>query len=354
MSRSFEILCADEPTERARWLSLWSSSGGREVSAHPDYVRLFARPQDVPFCVAQRGDNGGILLPLIRRPLAVEPWVGGEGDDNDITSPYGYGGAYRWGAVDEVGFWSDFEIWASDIGAVSLFVRLSLFPDRQAHFPWETQFRMRNVVRSLQISPEEMWMDFEHKVRKNVKKARRKGLQLEVDPEARKLEAFLRIYYGTMERVGAEAEYYFSRSFFESLLSDLSSETLLFHAMKDGTVASSELVLISRHTLYSFLGGTLKEFFQTRANDFLKYSIMEWGQANGKQAYVLGGGQEDGDGIFRYKRSFAPDGVVPFYTGSKVFRPERYRELIGTRRRWAERHGEAWEPSESFFPAYRS
>ena len=60
---------------------------------------------------------------------------------------------------------------------------------------------------------------------------------------------------------------------------------------------------------------------------------------------MLGGGYEHDDGIFHYKRSFAPHGLVPFYTGSRVLEPELYAELT-------ERAGASGDGA--FFPAYRA
>ena len=54
---------------------------------------------------------------------------------------------------------------------------------------------------------------------------------------------------------------------------------------------------------------------------------------------------ESDDGIFRYKRSFAPRGLVPFYVGRRVLDPELYRDLT-------ESVGGPREPG--YFPAYRS
>ena len=59
---------------------------------------------------------------------------------------------------------------------------------------------------------------------------------------------------------------------------------------------------------------------------------------------MLGGGYGADDGIFRYKRSFAPHGLVPFFVGRRVLEPELYDELTA-------RVGGAGEGA--FFPAYR-
>jgi lipid II:glycine glycyltransferase (peptidoglycan interpeptide bridge formation enzyme) len=195
-------------------------------------------------------------------------------------------------------------------------------------------------VRDLAPNPEELWMDCEHKVRKNVKKARRAGVTIELDATGERLDDFLRLYERTLERRDAPARYRFPREFFERL----PDARIYAHALHDGEVVSSELVLLSQLNAYSFLGGTASEAFDLRPNDLLKWELILWAKQAGKRRFVLGGGYGADDGIFRYKRSFAPHGLVPFFTGSRVLQPELYDELT-------ERAGGTGE--DAFFPAYR-
>jgi Acetyltransferase (GNAT) domain len=109
-------------------------------------------------------------------------------------------------------------------------------------------------------------------------------------------------------------------------------------------VVSSELVLLSATGAYSFLGGTHSAAFDLRANDLLKWELILRLKRLGKRRFVLGGGYRADDGIFRYKRSFAPRGLAPFFVGRRILRPELYRELT-------ERAGGASD--DAFFPAYR-
>ena len=64
----------------------------------------------------------------------------------------------------------------------------------------------------------------------------------------------------------------------------------------------------------------------------------------GLSAYVLGGGYEPGDGIFRYKRAFDPTGVVPF-VGVQV---------IGDQARYDRTCEAAGAPETPYFPRYRA
>ena len=142
---------------------------------------------------------------------------------------------------------------------------------------------------------------------------------------------------------------------FEGFFQRSHRQALLFHVTRaDGQVVSSELVLVSERHLYSFLGGTLSEALPLGANDLLKHGIIEWGREQGKASFVLGGGYQPGDGIFRYKRAFAPDGVVPFAVGRLVFDPEVYAQLVELRQSWEASRGRDWRPSPGFFPEFRA
>ncbi|MEX2646387.1 MAG: GNAT family N-acetyltransferase [Gaiellaceae bacterium] len=316
----FEVLTADDP----RWLSMWEAWPEREVHAHPEYVRLFEDGGRALCAVAD-----GVLYPFLLRA-----------DPVDVISPYGYGGAFRTGDADADAFWRAFDAWAAEQGAVSELVRFSLFPERLLPYPGEREPRLVNVVRDLEPSADELWMDYEHKVRKNVNKARRSGLRVEIDQAGARLDEFVRLYEHTLDRRGASTRYRFPRAFFERIRDRLAGQFAFAHVLDGERVVSSELALLSATSAYSFLGGTDESAFELRPNDLLKHELMLWAKEAGKRRFVLGGGHEADDGIFRYKRSFAPHGLVPFEIGMRIFDPERYAELSRGR-------------ETTLFPAYR-
>jgi nucleoside diphosphate kinase len=322
---SLEILTPDDE----RWLTLWSAWPEREVHAHPEYVRLYEEAGSRALCAAA----DGVLYPFLLREGPV-----------DVVTPYGYGGAFRTGPADADAFWRDFDAWAAGQGVVSELVRLSLFPERLLPYPGNREPRLVNVVRDLQPSADELWTDYEHKVRKNVKKARRSGLRVEIDEAGACLDDFVSLYEHTLDRRSAAERYRFPRAFFERIRERLAGHFVFAHVLEGRRVVSSELALLSATSAYSFLGGTDEATFELRPNDLLKVELMLWAKDAGKRRFVLGGGQRDGDGIFRYKRSFAPDGLVPFEVGTRVLRPDVYEEL--TRRSGGPREA-------GFFPAYR-
>jgi hypothetical protein len=353
---AFRVLDAAVPEERRLWKELLHSWPGRDVMADPGYVRLFARDVDRVLCAAATSGQGGILYPFILRPLGAEPWSSVGERSCDIVSPYGYGGPFAWAIAPGAGdaFWDALDSWAMQTGVISAFARLSLFADERLPFRGSEEDALPNVVRSLELSGDEVWSDYAHKVRKNVAKARRSGLEARFDSTAEFLDAFLEIYGATMDRRDAAPEYHFQRQFFESLVAGLPGQFVFCHVWSQNRIVSTELVLVSADRMYSFLGGTLADAFDLRPNDLLKHAVVEWGIAHNKRAYVLGGGQHGEDGIFRYKQSFAPHGTVMFRVGKRVYDERSNQRLIEQRARWEQEHGRTWSPESDYFPAYRA
>src|SRR5215469_6723294 len=100
------ILDASSAEDRAAWVEIWDSWPGHEVWAHPGYVELFARPADRVLAAV----SDDVMFPFIMRALSDEPWTDPDEQACDITSAYGYGGAFAWGspAAAET-FWDELD-----------------------------------------------------------------------------------------------------------------------------------------------------------------------------------------------------------------------------------------------------
>lgn len=355
---AFRVLDAGDPLDAKQWLVLWESWPEREVFAHPEYARLFCNENSKPLCATMRSDGRQILYPFILRDLKAEPFCCLETERaSDIVSPYGYGGPSSWGEGDKKevssAFWKCFSNWAAERNLVSEFVRFNLFPESLTDYPGEQEEMLLNVVRDLVPDEDEIWKDFEHNVRTNVRKAERSGVSVEADPTGERLDDFLRVYYSTMNRREADESYYFPHDFFEHVRAELAGHHAFFHAFWNGRVVSTELVLLSADTAYAFLGGTDSEAFHVRPNDLLRYHIILWTRQAGKKRYVLGGGYQPDDGIFRQKRRFAPGSYAPFFVGRRVLNTHLYEQLVEGRRLFEASRDVEWLPRPGYFPAYR-
>lgn len=266
----------------------------------------------------------------------------------DLISPYGYGG-FIGSVTNYDNLNKEYTSYCLNNGIICEFVRFNLFGEYYKNYPGVVKSNTHNVVRSLDMSDDEMWMDFKPKVRKNVKRAIQNNLEIIVDDTGEYLDDFLRIYYGTMERSNAEKHFFFSKGFFKTINS-MTGHFVYFHIKHNEEIISTELVIIGSNNCYSYLGGTNHQYFDLRPNDLLKYEIIKWANKKGLNNFVLGGGYGADDGIFQYKVCLAPHGVVDFHIGKRIFDIDKYDYLC--KKRNIESH--SLSPDEIvFFPEYR-
>lgn len=346
------------------WLELWRASRARRPHDHPGYLRVMASPGCYPAAAAyEHGSGARVLYPFYWRSLTDLPFFPRDASEaTHLVSPYGYGGPLYEGPLElhrEVSeqFEALYRAEAACHGAISEFVREDLFQERLViRSGGERLEQQPNVVVRLDRDPEEIWRSYHPKVRKNVTRARQHGLRVVFDASGEHLDGFLSIYLGTMERTGAAKSFFLEKGTFELLGATLGVDGGLAyaHVFQGNEIISTELLLLSADTVYSFLGGTLATAFDKRPNDLLKHEVIAWGARRGFRFYALGGGISPGDGMFRYKQAFDPEGIRPFFIRRIIHDPVRYDRLTESRAGYESAAGRTWQPREDYFPAYLS
>jgi len=192
----------------------------------------------------------------------------------------------------------------------------------------EIVYDQENIVLDLKLENIEN-NEYEHSTRKNIKKALRSGLEYITfcggDITNEYFEYFYEIYNDTMDRNNADDFYYFTRDYFHNIISSIPHNCKFYFVTQNSKVISTELVLYGECIAYSFLGGTLSNYFEFRPNDFLKDVIIKDLVNEGKEYFCLGGGP---DGVIRYKKTFAKNGTHKFYFGKKIHNQEIYNKII--------------------------
>ena len=306
-------------SNQTEWDNIVRSFPNYDVFYLSNYSKTFMReaPKNgTPILLLYEDGDDRAINVVLRRDIAMDEKLAGKiekGQYFDLITPYGYGGFYGnvsdWDKLNKV-----YTEYCMEKRYVCEFVRFELFTDYHVYYDGEVETRTHNVVRTLDMPLDELWMDFKQKVRKNVKKANKFNLNCIIENTGEHLEDFLRIYYSTMSRTKAEDEYYFSKRFYEDL-NEMNDNVMYFHAVYEGKIVSTELVIYGAENCYSYLGGTDCDYFDVRPNDFLKYEIIKWAKEKGLKNFVLGGGYGTDDGIFQYKLSLAPHGEYDFYIG---------------------------------------
>jgi len=342
-------------TKDFRTLSeLWYKNDNKEIFWNPEYIRLFSKENEDPICLVWKESEAIIALPLIKKSINDLLIAQDTLKLFDVISPYGYGGPYYEGYPNWSIFWKEFIGWAKKEMIVSCFIRLDLFLSKIATDGLNIKIKSKNIVRNLDIDERGLWYDYEHKVRKNVKRAISEKVLIKIDDCGSSIDKFIDIYYETMKRRNANEYYYFCQDWFHKFINVLRGKYLIFNAFYRDEIISTELVLVSNENIYSFLGGTKENYFRLRPNDLLKHEIILWGIRQKKKRYILGGGYYGEDGIYNYKKSFAPNGVTDYKVAEIIIDNIMYKRLIEIREKEEYTKGRNWKPREDYFPAYRS
>lgn len=302
-----------------------------EPYGRPEYIEVFSGGLDnlYYFLFISTNQKDKVVMPGYLKPVVI-----GEEKTGyfDFITPYGYTGPFFSNDISENGineFWRAIDQWYLENDVVAEFIRFDLFGNEK-YYSGEVFPTMLNIKGRI-VQKEMQWTNFDHKVRKNVNKGIREGLISEVYYQKimdDKIEEFHEIYIDTMIRTNARQNFHYTLDQFKRFIKNNSDFAAICTVYLGSKPISSELLLVSNEAIYSFLGGTLNEFFDKRPNDFLKMEAINWARNHSKKYYILGGGYGFEDGIFKYKKAFFPNDIVKYCTGRKIINPKVYQSLI--------------------------
>lgn len=157
------------------WDNIVQSFPNYDIFYLSGYSKAFmkeAPKNGIPVLLLYENGEDRAINVVLRRDVALDKKFTGKikpGQYFDLITPYGYGGF--WGSISN---WDKlnqtYNTYCKKNHYICEFVRFELFTDYYKYYDGEVETRTHNVVRSLDMPFEEMWMDFKQKVRKNVKK----------------------------------------------------------------------------------------------------------------------------------------------------------------------------------------
>lgn len=325
----------------------------------PQYYQAYLEVENHPvrcFWVYQDEDNY-LFYPFLSRSIND---LGYELDDvyYDVCGAYGYNGPL--GKVKDPNFItlfnSELHSYLRDSKVVTEFVRYCpLIGNRKYHNYTEQIHVLENVYVDLTQGPDYVWeKEFEYRVRKTVRKGASYNLETvflsgeQIDADA--IREFFAIYNSTMQRNEADDYYYFDLAFFTRLVEMMKDKVLLGTTYLGDKAISTELLLIDKKLCFGFLGGTLADYYEYKANTFQRWELIKHIGNLGVQKYSMGGGARGG-GILKFKLSFAKNCDNPFYIGAKVHNPNVYTEILS---QWKQKFPDAAQKHKGKLQGYRS
>ncbi len=310
--------------------------GKRDVFYSPGFAKACAiglYPAAKVLCAIQQNNENIILYPFVERELAqMVPWSATAQSLRDTTGLYGRGGILCNGCSEQdlKTFRSQLAEYFRERHVVSSFDRYH--PVLQNEDAAEPNTQVRDigsfVVVPIAADMATIKANYRGKQRTTLRKAERAGVTVEFEKGCSShLSEFLEIHAATMHRNSAEGFYFFPKSFYESLIENQPCNVLFAYGLLDNEIVTSDLVLVEPPYAHLFLSGTLPAYLDKSPNTKLKHETIRYLQQSGCDYYLLGGGHRPDDGVFRYKRSFAPNGGVPSLIGCTVRLTEQYEEL---------------------------
>lgn len=329
---SIEVLSPQSP----QWKSIYDRLPieQKDVFYSPEFADLCQTElysESVVKCATSLKNGDEILYPYVERDMGSLTGIPSLSGVKDISSLYGRGGLV-------VGTTNSERIlrFHEEIG--EYFHMNNIFCGFDRYHPIITNDRYAGIKTQMRdvggfvvvdLSPpiEDIESSFVHSTRKHLRKADRNELSCVVESNGENINAFLDIYYKTMDRNAANGFYYFKKDFFCKLGEKMKGMFHFFYVLKDGKAVSCELVLHHGIYCHSFLGGTTSDAMPLCANHFLKREIVRFYKSRGCRYFLLGGGSQPNDGIFNFKKSFAPDGVLPSRIGFTIWNTQTYDKV---------------------------
>jgi hypothetical protein len=337
-------------TDAEEWSTVASEANAIDVYFSPEYLRANeAILGGESECFVYREGATVVLYPYIKRQIH---------DSNlfDITSPYGFGGQIKYpNDVTVTRFNDTFHGYCQKSGIVSEFVRFHPLYGNHTHImpsPMEIHYHQPVVYVDFDANDSDFRQGINKHVWKKIRKAQKSGVKVIEDTNGEFYEDFVRLYQGTMAFKEAAQFYYFNDGFFSQLNGLLRDQSLLFVATYEGKMIGGLLMLFGDSFAYNYLSCSDRKYHALGINDVLQFAALNWAYRNGKRQYLLGGGLNGEDSVFRFKAKFSPT-TKGFYLGKRIHLPQVYDRLC-EQKMCEEGSSRADFYSRSWFPLYRS
>ncbi|NLL79404.1 MAG: GNAT family N-acetyltransferase [Clostridiales bacterium] len=321
----------------------------------PGYAKAFQINGDgEPLLLYYEQDGKKAANVVMKRPVPVKRTTE-EGDEAlkeycDFVTPYGYGGFLMdgdWQEKDKKGLYAAYEAYLRREKAVAEFVRFH--PGLNNAHTVDDFYQVIDLGNTVQMdvsSKETIWANLTSKNRNMIRKALKSGVRVYWGREPSLYETFETIYNQTMDKVNAEAYYYFGKEFYQSILEDLKYRALMFYAEYEGEIIAMSIILTGSRGIHYHLSASRREFQHLAPTNLILYEAACFACEQGYQTFHLGGGLgSHKDHLYSFKKQFNRQEDRTFSIGKKIYDPVVYDRLCELNEP---------DPESGFFPKYRA
>lgn len=197
-----------------------------------------------------------------------------------------------------------------------------------------------------------IWSHFYSGINRNmIRKALKNHISISISNNINEYFLFYDIYKRTMQNIGADEYFYFSRNYFENFKTLLSNNHKLIVAKIDDKLICAMILMFHGKYAHYHLSGRLKEFSNTGVNNLILDEAIKIAQKEGCSVFHFGGGTTNlqNDSLLKFKSNFSNDKRT-FHIGKKIHNKNIYNEVVN---QWEIKFPEKVEQYKNLILKYR-
>jgi hypothetical protein len=324
-----------------------------DVYYRPGYLRSWLAHEGAePMCMHIQDQEQHWLYPFFKKEI-----FSAEESESyyDIYSAYGYGGivsnkpAYE--LSDKFRITANLEIdrWCQQNNIVAEFIRENpLLIQSDSYYRNIAHCQVR---RNVYAHTNENHKIGSRSARRNILRAKRNGLKVEIDDDLNSYDQFSELYLQTAKRLNMEKYYYFDCKYFKDVREHLLPWSKIINVVAKEILVASALFFLSGGYAAYHLSCSDAAFLKRYPNDLLVASVVDESINGGAQLLNLGGGMSTNsrDSLFEFKRRFGSE-VRPVHIGKRIHLKKHYDRLC---QKWERRHPTLASRYGHYFLKYR-
>lgn len=296
-----------------------------------------------------KNETGHVFYQFILREIPIK---NGKSKYYDIITPYGFSGPVILnclpGQKEELvkSFNEEFQRYCEKNHIITEYVRFNPWIRNINDFIDLYQLRNNGHTIFIDLSVADFFMEeFSAKARTQVRKAKKKNIEIEFDYNGSSTKEFHRLYEIMANKNKVENEYYlFSEDFLRNSFNELGGKQFFINAIYEGKYISSSLVVHHGEYMHYHLTANDPEYYHLAANSLIVYEACCWGIENGKKEIHLGGGNNE---VLKFKKGFTRTQPLDLLMGKKIRNRKIYEELVALKKSADD------YLNTDFFPLYR-
>ncbi|OLS22250.1 MAG: hypothetical protein HeimC2_30320 [Candidatus Heimdallarchaeota archaeon LC_2] len=205
----------------------------------------------------------------------------------------------------------------------------------------------KTVSVNLKLPFEEQWKQFRKGMKYDVNKLSKENYQVLEDENLDFLDQFVDLYNESMQRVDADAKYFFSKSYLERFFNSCSYKPKLFFVKdpEDNQIICGAIFVFTRNIIQYHLSGSYTRFLRIGATKLIINRLRIIGTELNYDLLHLGGGfgGSESDSLFNFKAGFSRDRHT-FHVWRYIVDPVAYKSICDSM---------GILEDNGFFPMYR-